>query len=111
MTTVTQSASSTIVTLLSTIQSTASAVAKTVDSATSSIDMLDRYVQRAKTRQLKSHTVEDEHWERNLLLTAAKAQEKIESDLVREYGSDQTRAARFNQILASLEAKLNPTQP
>jgi hypothetical protein len=73
--------------------------------------MLDRYVQRAKTRQLKSHTVEDEHWERNLLLTAAKAQEKIESDLIKEYSGDAARQQRFNEILAKLELKLNPTQP
>jgi hypothetical protein len=106
MTTVTQTTSNTIISLLGTVQGAATAVAKTVDSATSSIDILDRYVQRAKMRQIKSHTVEDEHWERNLLLSASRAQEKIETDLVREYSNDPARAQRFNAILASLEAKL-----
>jgi hypothetical protein len=108
MTTVTQTTSNTIISLLGTVQGAATAVAKTVDSATSSIDILVRYVQRAKMRQIKSHTVEDEHWERNLVLSASRAQEKIETDLVREYSNDPARAQRFNAILAALEAKLAP---
>lgn len=102
---------STVVSLLSTIGSSASMVAKTIDSASSSIDMLDRYVQRAKTNQLISHEVEDRHWRRNLILDAAKSQEKLETDLDREYSADPARAARFNAIVADLESIFTETQP
>tara|TARA_R110002020_G_scaffold367683_4_gene579586 strand:+ start:217 stop:438 length:222 start_codon:yes stop_codon:yes gene_type:complete len=71
--------------------------------------MLDRYVQRAKTNQITAHQIEDRNWRRNLILDAAKAQEKIETDLDREYSSDPKRAQRFNAAVADLEALF--TQP
>lgn len=111
MTTVTQSTSATIVALLGTINATASAVAKTVDSAASSVDMLDRYVQRAKSRQFDTHAVEDKHWRRNLILNAGKAQEKIETQIDKEYSADPARATRFNSIIQELEAMFTVTQP
>lgn len=101
--------SQTIVTLLGTVQSSASSVGKVIDSVSSSVDMLDRYVQRAKVNQITAHQIEDRNWRRNLILDAAKAQEKIETDLDREYGNDPQRAQRFNNIVADLESMF--TQP
>ena len=83
-TTVKSSASSTVIALLSTINSGATSIAKIIDSGSSSVDMLDRYVQRAKTRQHDSHLVEDAHWRTNLLLDAAKSQAKREETIKRE---------------------------
>ncbi|NKQ73417.1 hypothetical protein C3Y89_24235 [Rhizobium sp. UPM1132] len=40
--------------------------------------MLHRYVQRAKKAQSETHTLEDKHWRRNLLLNSAAKQEKNE---------------------------------
>jgi len=111
MTTIARSAGSTIVTLLGTIGSTAGALAKTIDAAASSIDMLDTYVQRAKSNQLAQHTIEDRHWRRNLILENAQIQERIETKIDQEYSTSPTRAARFNSIVADLESLFTETQP
>lgn len=103
--------SQTIVSVLGTLNSTASMVAKTVDSVASSVDMLDRYVQRAKNNQITQHTIEDAHWRRNLILDAAKTQEKIEHEIVKEYSGDKLRGDKFNNIAAQLEALFLPAQP
>lgn len=111
MTTVARTTGSTIVALLGTVSSTAGAVAKTVDAITSSVDMLDRYVQRAKSHQLDTHAIEDHHWRRNLILDAAKSQEKIETDLIKEYQGDPTRQIKFNEIVSNLETLFAQTSP
>lgn len=110
MATIQSTTSSTVIALLGTISASAGAVAKTIDSASSSIDMLDRYVQRAKTRQIDTHKIEDMNWRRNLMLDAAKEQEKIETAIVREYSGDPSRAGKFNEILAGFESLFTETQ-
>jgi len=103
MTTVVRTTGSTIVALLGTINSTAGAIAKVVDTATSSVDMLDTFVQRAKSHQADAHAIEDRHWRRNLILDNAKTQEKIETDLIGEYSNNIVRQNKFNEIVADLE--------
>lgn len=108
MATVVSSTSGTIISILTAIQNTASASAKIIDTATSSIDMLDSYVQRAKSNQRTAHTVEDAVWQDNLINQAAEAQEAIETALHNKYSNDPARAERFNAISARLTATLNP---
>ena len=88
MTTVTKSAGDTLVTLLGTVGSAANAVAKTIDSATATVDMLDAHVQRAKTQQAAAHKVADATWLRS-----------IQEDAALE------RIARHKQIAATLTTK------
>lgn len=109
MATVGTTTSQTIVSLLGTLNSTANMVARTVDSAASSVDMLDAYVQRAKRNQTDQHKVEDLHWRRNLILDAAKEQEKKENAIIKEYAHDTSRQQKFNNITEQLEALF--TQP
>lgn len=110
MATVSTTTSQTIVSLLGTINAAATMVQKTVDSAASSVDMLDSYVQRAKNNQLATQKVEDLHWRRNLILDAGKEQEKRETAIIKEYAGDITRQNRFNSIVAELEALFAPTE-
>lgn len=107
--TIARTTANTIVTALNLVNTTVQATSKIVDSAGSSIDMLDKFVQRAKTRQNATHLVEDLHWQRNLILDAAQAQEKIETDLKKEYASDSERTNTFNSIVADLEALFAPS--
>ena len=104
MTNVTRTTSATIVSALSAVQATTGAVAKIIDTAASSIDMLDEYVQRAKRNQHDENLVADKHWRRNLLLDAAREQEKKENEIAREYANDHVRQQRFNSILSDLES-------
>jgi len=104
MSQVVRAAGTTVVTLLGTIGSTAGAVAKTVDALASSVDMLDSFVQRAVKHQRAAHLVEDHHWQRNLILDAAKAQETIETAIKAEYAGNVERQSDFNKITAELEA-------
>lgn len=110
MTTVARTTGSTIVSLLGTVGSTASAVAKTVDAVASSVDILDRYVQRAKANQQAKHLIEDRHYQRNLILENAQAQEEIETKIDVKYGNNPARAARFNSIVADLESLFSTSQ-
>jgi len=104
MSDMTRSAGATVSTLLGTIGSAATMVAKTIDSAASSVDMLDRFVQRAKDHQRDQHLVEDRHWRRNLIIDAGNAQQKIEANLVNEYAGDPAAQQRFKTIVADLES-------
>ena len=103
-TSVAQSTSSTVVALLNTVNSAALSVAKIIDTGASSVDMLDRYVQRAKQHQITTHKVEDHYWKRNLFLDAAKSQAKIEDQLERELQGNSSLTARFNSHLTELES-------
>lgn len=103
-TSIARSTSSTVVALLNTVNSSATAVAQIIDTGASSIDMLDRYVQRAKQHQITSHKVEDHTWQRNLFLEAAKSQAKVEESLERELSSNVRLQQLFNDNLLELEA-------
>ena len=81
---------------------------KTIDSAASSVDMLDAFVQRAKTSQAESHTIEDSIRRSNLILDTAKEQEKRLTTLHKEYASDAARQQRFQSVVADLEQLFLP---
>lgn len=108
-TSVAQTTSSTVVSLMNTVNSAATSVAKIIDTGASSIDMLDRYVQRAKQHQIIAHTVEDRTWQRNLFLDSAKSQARIEESLERELHGNTRLQQLFNQNLAELESLFTET--
>jgi len=110
-TSIAKSTSSTVVALLNTVNSVAQSVTQIVDTGASSIDMLDRYVQRAKHQQIVQHKVEDHHWQRNLFLDSAKNQAKIEDALERELHGNANLTKRFNENLAELEALFTEITP
>lgn len=111
MTTVARTTGTTIVSLLGTVGSTAGALAKTVDAAASSVDMLDKFIQRAKANQDAKHKVEDLHWKRNLILDNAQAQEEIETRIAIKYATNTARQQLFDSIVSDLEALFTETQP
>lgn len=107
MATVRTSFSQAIVASFGTITATAGAVAKAVDAATDSVDMLTTYVQRAKEQQRITHLVQDVNWKRNLIIDAAREQERIETELKKEYASDPARSQKFQELVSELEARVN----
>lgn len=108
MTNVTNSASKSIVSILSTIGSMTNAVSKIVDTGASSIDMLDTYVQRAKDHQQKQNLIEDTVWLRNLIIDAAHEQEKKESQIAKEYAGDKNRQQIFTDLTTKFESLFTP---
>jgi hypothetical protein len=110
MTTVARTTGATIVTLLGTIGSAANAIAKTVDSATSGIDMLDAYVQRAKKLQLQQHAIEDADWLQNLKEDAALIQVKRSKSLASQLNNSER--VELNLHIARYDALfVTETQP
>lgn len=103
MTTVSKSTASTIVSLLGTIGAAASMVAKTVDSASSSVDMLDAYVQRAKSHQAVTHKIEDASWLSSLKEDAAIERIKRHKTIAATLTTTQDRTL-FDQYLAEFDA-------
>jgi len=91
------SASNTLIALFGTINSAANVVVKTVDSATSGIDMLDRFVQKAKTEQIARHTIEAKDFMDNLIDDAAIANAKRLRDLELSLSTDQRLAQLFTE--------------
>lgn len=98
------SASQTVVAILSTVNSAAGMVLKTVDSAASSVDMLDTYVQRAKVKQMEDNLAEDLHRRRNLVLDSCREQQKKEASVIKAYANDPTGAAMLNALIEKMEA-------
>jgi hypothetical protein len=111
MTTVARATSGTIVTLLGTIGSGATMIAKTVDAAASSIDMLDAYVQRAKDQQRKLHLIEDDGWLETQIREHALEREATEAKILAQYAGNTAGAERYNKIVAHLESLFAETKP
>jgi AAA+ superfamily predicted ATPase len=103
-TTVRGSVTSSIVALLGTINSTASMVANTVEAASGSVDILDRYVKRINNNQVIEHKIADRTWRSNLIKSTAKEQEEFELKILKTYGNDQERSKRFVSIVSDLES-------
>lgn len=110
MANVTSTTSNTIVALLGTVQSTAESAAKIIDTAASSVDMLDRFVQRAKNNQIIAHKVEDHTWRDNLIMEAARNQERIHEEYRREYQSQPDRVSKFNELVTDYQSLFTETQ-
>lgn len=109
MTAVSRTTGATIVSLLGTIGSVANTTEKIINSAASSVDMLDAYVQKAKREQVAQHKIDEESWLENLLDAAARDHEKRQEAIIKEYASDSRRQQNFLAIRARLEAKLKPS--
>ena len=103
MTTVTKSASNTIVTMLGSIGSAASMVSKTIDSASASVDMLDAYVQRAKVNQASAHKIADADYLRNLIEDAGIERVKRHKTIEATLATQQERVL-FDQYLSEYQA-------
>ena len=111
MTTVKSSASSTVITLLGTIGSSASMVAKTIDSASSSIDMLDRYVQRAKSNQIARHLVEDKDFLDNLINDAGEAKAMRLHNLEKKMQGNARLQQLFTEFVNEYRSLFTQTNP
>jgi len=106
MSTIAQTTSSTVIALLSTVNSSASSAAKLIDTAASSVDMLDRYVQRAKSNQIKTHIIQDHDYITNLMTDAAVAQSLREETIERKLAGNTRLQVLFTENLAQYKALL-----
>lgn len=104
MANVRSSTGQTIVSVLNTFNSMATMVSKTVDSAASSVDMLDTFVQRAKVKQAEDNLVEDKFRRRSVMLDAAKEHQKLHAKVRKDYSNDPNGLDEFNEFLAELES-------
>lgn len=104
MATIVASTSNTVVSLLSTIDVTAKAVAQTVGVVASSVDMLDSFVTRAKAQQVKRHKIEDADWTRNLIEDAALERVKRQKEISSQLSATELNA--LNSAIAEYEALL-----
>ena len=108
MANVSNSASNTIVSLLGTVNNTASAVSKTINAVTQSVDMLDLYIATAKETQRERYALEALDRRENLINQLAEAQEEREEQLNKKYAGAPQRAQRFESIRQRYLAALEP---
>lgn len=110
MANITLSASQTIAAMFQTVGGAANATTKIVDSMSSSVDMLDHYVQRAKEKQIFQAAAEDEIWKRRILRDVGFEQAREERDLEKKLSSDARLAELYFENEARLLAKFLPAQ-
>jgi flagellar biosynthesis regulator FlaF len=110
MATIRQSASSSIISMLSTVNASASTVAKTINATADSVDMLTAYITKAKAEQTKTHIIEAKNFDDNLIQEASLAKSKREAALEKELRADQRLAQLYQQNHAEYTALLFPQQ-
>jgi hypothetical protein len=87
--------------VLGTVTTVATMTSQTVGVIASGVDMLDKYVQRAKEHQRSAALIEDADWLETLKKEAGLAQIKLENKIIAEVGSDLTR---LNEHIARYDA-------
>lgn len=104
MTTIVKSINDTTVHMLSAIGTVANSVANTVNTAASSLDMLDAFIQSAKMRQVERITTDDALYVQSYRNEAAIVAAKEITKLTKELSSDSTLEKAFAENLKLIEA-------
>ncbi|AZO48062.1 hypothetical protein [Mesorhizobium sp. M4B.F.Ca.ET.058.02.1.1] len=104
MATVLSASNATATSILSTVQTLAITAQRTINTAAAGLDMLDTYVEDARTRQVDASKIARHHYRKNLLLEASIEQARKEQQLTREIGNDQVLSKLFSDNHAELEA-------
>lgn len=109
---------SSLIALSGTVSTTANTTAKVINNVASSVDMLDRYVERAKLKQSLRYKAEDDALVFQIADEVAEAQSMREYELENRIKGNTQLSARFvqnrNRILSVLmpaPAPASQTQP
>lgn len=104
MATVTSTASSTLVAMLSTVTTVAHQTNRTIQTAAAGLDMLDKYVEGARSRQEAKSRIDTALFHENLLLESSMEQARKEKMIQAELSSDKDLNSLFNSNYAKLQA-------
>ncbi|MER9436676.1 hypothetical protein NKJ04_17435 [Mesorhizobium sp. M0618] len=108
MATVRGSASSSIISVLGTVNASAQSIAKVIEAGSDSVDMLTAFITKAKEEQRKAHLFAMKDYDDNLIHEAAFAKSKREATLVRELKQDAELAKLYQQNHAEYAQLLAP---
>lgn len=108
MATVTSSASATLVSMLSAVNTTANAVTRSVHTVASSLDMLDQYVQDARAAQIAASRANRSTILSNLRAETARDTAKRHAELQRELAADPIFAKLFKDEYDRFETEVAP---
>lgn len=97
-------------TTLGAVASTATMATKLIESGSASVDMLDRFVQRANTKQRFAHEVEDSNWREATIDSAAESNAQREYELEKKLSANRDLALKFTENRQRLAAQFL-TQP
>jgi hypothetical protein len=92
----------TITSLLSTIDTTATTITNTIGTASRSISMLDAYVKEQQKKQAIRITIAEENYEHEMLTQAAERMAKEEKRIQRELDTDPELKAMFSSNYTKL---------
>ncbi|RUX60146.1 hypothetical protein [Mesorhizobium sp. M7A.F.Ca.CA.002.12.1.1] len=108
MATVRASASSSIISILGTVNASAQSVAKVIEAGSDSVDMLTAFITKAKAEQAKAHLFAAKDYDDNLIHEAALAKSKREANLTKELRNDADLARLYQANHAEYAALLAP---
>ncbi|QWY83453.1 hypothetical protein [Rhizobium phage RHph_X2_28B] len=96
----------TVTSLLSTIDTTATTLTNTIGTASRSISMLDAYVKEQQKKQAIRITIDEENYEHEMLTKAAERMAKEEKRIQRELDSDPELMQMFKSNYTKLQTAL-----
>ena len=106
--------SSTVSSVLGAIATVANSTSRTVTTASTGLDMLDAFIQKAKAKQTIDIAAEMDNYSINVALESAAEQQRKEESILREMHSDTIRKQHFDAIHQRLTAAIHAatvTQP
>jgi response regulator of citrate/malate metabolism len=103
-----QHTSSTVVSILNGISTTANAATQSITSAATGLDMLDAYIQKAKKQQAIDHALEMDTYQEEAIATASAAHQQKMEAILKVMHSDPVRKAHFDEIHSRLSALFAP---
>jgi len=100
----------TVGSILGAISTTANAASRSVTTAATGLDMLDAFIQKAKSKQTIDIALEMDNYGINAVLLSSAEQQRTEETILREMHADPVRKAHFDGIHQRLTATLTRLQ-
>jgi hypothetical protein len=103
MSSVARTTGQTIISVLGTINTIASRTSQAVNTTAAGLDMLDSYVQKARTKQIASDAIEMSTYVDRLHKNSAMEQAKLDLELARELKSNSELATLYSENINKLK--------
>ncbi|RWB40449.1 MAG: hypothetical protein EOQ44_25230 [Mesorhizobium sp.] len=104
MATIMSASNATATSILSTVETLAHTVRRTINTGAAGLDMLDTYVEDARTRQVDASKIARHSYRKNLLMEASMEQARRDQQVIRDIGNDSQLKQLFETNHQELEA-------
>lgn len=108
MTTIVKSANNAGVSLFDAVGSVTEGIARTLDAAAKSSQLLDQFINNAVENQAIRYKIERVDYTKKLILESAEEVSDIEVRILRKVQGDEERTVAFKAAVARLEAAVQP---